>query len=264
MHAGGSVLAGQTNDEPCHLFDNGNADVVLRLEDTRLEGGAGSDGIPTVLTVTHPGMTAFKGMNSEGLVLCTNAIDNGERQLFGGVPRTCLAREILTRRTLPEAIELLEAVPRSIPLLYFLSQPGFGSAVIESAPSRLEIRQYTFPAPGADPSPSAVIAHGNVVRWLLPEAPDKKRAALETALKEQLVTSGVASADGGALLISQESALKALATKPVFVPGGTVEMFVCDPQSKTMRVRFMTDGISGGGCDFEYSEDEGTDRCFTC
>ena len=50
-------VAGQTNDEPCHLYDDGNADVVLRLEGS---DGAGAD-MPTALTVTHPGMTAFKG-----------------------------------------------------------------------------------------------------------------------------------------------------------------------------------------------------------
>jgi hypothetical protein len=61
IHAGGRIMAGQTNDEPCHLFDGGNADVVVRLEDT---ASASDARLPIVLTVTHPGMPAFKGMTS--------------------------------------------------------------------------------------------------------------------------------------------------------------------------------------------------------
>ena len=57
-------MAGQTNDEPYHLYDDGNADVVLRLEGS---DAAGAD-MPTALTVTHPGMTAFKGKYADRTV----------------------------------------------------------------------------------------------------------------------------------------------------------------------------------------------------
>ena len=283
VHVTGQIIAGQTNDEPCHLFDGGNADAVVRYVDTGEESAAtkNKDGegddiprlLPTALTVTHPGMLAFKGMNSAGLVLCTNAIDNGERQLFGGVPRTCLARELLTKRTLAEAVELLEAAPRSIPLLYFFSQPGMGSTVIESAPSKLIIKSHPYPdgeEPNRAPRDGAVIAHGNVIRWLgngnaaaaaARSKSDKKREALCAALLGQLAHERHPSRVS---MLSQEAAMAALATKPVFVPGGTLEMFVVDPHQLSMRVRFMTDTVSGGGVDFDVSEDGGADVTFNC
>ena len=188
-------------------------------------------------------------MNSCGLVMCTNAIDNGERQLFGGVPRTFLARKLLTCRTLPEAMELLNSVPRSIPLLYMLSQPGYGTVVVESCPSRLEIREHQIAAE------DTVITHGNVMQWLVPASADCKSDALKSSLQDQVAQEGQ---------MTCENALSALATKPVFVPGGTLEMFACDPQMLSMRVRFMTDTISGGGIDFQASEDLGSDLTFSC
>merc|ERR1712110_1122641 len=166
----GTLLAAQTNDEPSCFFASGNADVVLRLEGPDIDG--------SVLTLTHPGMVAFKGCNSHGLNVCVNAIDNGERNVFGGVPRPYVARELLTKHTLAEAVEFLRKVPKTFSLLYLLSQAGHGMVAIEAAPSQcLERWGHS----------GEILTWGNCLQMLggQPEEDHKSAACLESALVVQ-------------------------------------------------------------------------------
>jgi len=211
----GTLLAAQTNDEPNCFFDRGNADVLLRLQ------GTGIDGV--VLTLTHPGMVAFKGCNSHGLIVCINAIDNGERNLFAGVPRPYVARDLLTKHTLQEAVDFIRTVPKTFPLVYLLSQAGHGMVAIEAAPSQCK---ESWGKTGT------ILARGNCLQLLAeePEEDQKSKACLDLAVAAQQ--------DTGRIDVS--AAFEVLGASPVF-SSGTVETFVCESE-KGMYVKFMTDG----------------------
>lgn len=215
--ADGSILAAQTNDEPSFFFDGGNADCVVRLDGEGI--GAGGE----VLTLTHPGMVAFKGTNAAGLHLCVNAIDNGERDLFGGVPRPYVARELLTKQSLPEAVELLKHIPKTFPLVYVLSQVGYGCVAIETSPTQC-VESW-----GA---PCHFLCWGNSVQLLHEPADDKKRDSCLALLE---ATRGEATTDG----LSVAAAFGVLQEPPVFSEG-TLESFVCDAEA--LHVRFRTHG----------------------
>ena len=74
------------------------------------------------LIYTHPGYPAYMGMNSHGLAVLWQYIDNGERNLENGVPTVVLIREMLTKSTLTQAVTYLREVPHMIPNHFLLSQ----------------------------------------------------------------------------------------------------------------------------------------------
>jgi len=122
MTADGSLICGQTNDESLLEWAAGSLDQAIHHKDGESE----------VLIYTHPGIPAYMGMNSEGLCILWNYIDNGERGM--GVPTNVLIREVLCRKTLSEAVSFLEATPRSIPNNFLLAHPGEGICNVELFP----------------------------------------------------------------------------------------------------------------------------------
>lgn len=109
------IVAGQTNDEPLDLWVNGMHDLVI-LYDSKPD-----ENIPRALAYTHPGYAAYMGINSAGLSVLWQYVDNTERNLFGGVPTMALIREMLTYRTAESASEYLKRVPRAIPNTFILT-----------------------------------------------------------------------------------------------------------------------------------------------
>jgi len=118
------MICAENNDERPWEWDEARQDVVLHLID--------GDGLET-LTFTHPGIPAYMGMNSAGLVLMWMYIDNGDRA--DGLPSCAMTREVLTRRTLDEAVDYMRSVPHTMPNSFLLAHESDGICSIEAAPS---------------------------------------------------------------------------------------------------------------------------------
>lgn len=63
------------------------------------------------ITYVHSGLLTLAGMNSEGLGLCMNNLHNGEYRV--GVPYVVLAREMLEKTSIEDAIDALDRAERS-------------------------------------------------------------------------------------------------------------------------------------------------------
>lgn len=118
------LICAENNDERPWEWDEARQDVVLHLID--------GDGLET-LTFTHPGIPAYMGMNSAGLVLMWMYIDNGDRA--DGLPSCVMPREVLTRRTLDEAVDYMRSVPHTMPNSFLLAHKSDGICSVEAAPS---------------------------------------------------------------------------------------------------------------------------------
>lgn len=118
----GSLVCGQTNDESLIEWASGELDVVVH------HLGKGEE----TLIYTHPGIPAYMGMNQSGLCVLWNYIDNGERG--EGVPTNVIIRETLYKRSLSEAIDYLEEIPRSIPNNFLLAHKDEGICNVEYFP----------------------------------------------------------------------------------------------------------------------------------
>lgn len=123
--ADGGSICGQTNDE-----DLGEwipyLDVAVRH--TNADG-------PNALIYTHPGITAYMGMNDCGVSILWQYIDNGERAM--GVPTNCIIREVLFHESLEDAVAFLQRVPHCIPNHYLISSKSDGAASVECYPSQV-------------------------------------------------------------------------------------------------------------------------------
>lgn len=86
-----------------------------------------SDG--EILTLSVPGMISLNGMNSFGLAVCDNTLTQLRTDPHG-VPLFALYRLLLERRTLAEALTLIETTPHSVGLNWVIGDPN-GVAMIE-------------------------------------------------------------------------------------------------------------------------------------
>ncbi|HDZ21546.1 hypothetical protein LCGC14_0124000 [marine sediment metagenome] len=118
------LICAENNDERPWEWDEATHDVVLHLID--------EDGLET-LTYTHPGIPAYMGMNSAGLVLMWMYIDNGDRAY--ALPSCVMTRETLTKRTLDEAVDYLRSIPHTMPNSFLLAHESDGICSVEAAPS---------------------------------------------------------------------------------------------------------------------------------
>lgn len=103
------LLFGQNNDETPELWLNATLDKVYAL---RASPGSA---VPSALVYTHPGYSAYMGMNDAGVGVLWQYVDNGERALLHGVPTTPLLRELLTFTSVHDAVAYLRRTPRMIP-----------------------------------------------------------------------------------------------------------------------------------------------------
>lgn len=118
------LICAENNDDRPWDWDEARQDVVLHLID--------ADGLE-LLTYTHPGIPAYMGMNSAGLVLMWMYIDNGDRA--DGLPSCAMVREVLTKRSLDEAVEYMRSVPHTMPNSFLLAHGSDGICSVEAAPS---------------------------------------------------------------------------------------------------------------------------------
>ena len=107
---GSAVVLGQNNDEEPSQWLDGALDMVLQLTDS-------SARTPAVLAYTHPGYPPYMGINQHGVTVLWQYIDDGSRNLEGGVPTNILIRELLAQRSVGDALLLLESVPVAVPNL---------------------------------------------------------------------------------------------------------------------------------------------------
>ena len=128
----GGVICGQNNDELMADWLGGAADVIVHH--------TAGDGLQT-LPYTHAGVPAYMGMNSAGLCVTWMYIDDGERG--AGLPTCVLIRELLTMRSVQEAVDYLERTPHAVPNAFLLGHPE-GLCTVEAFPhSRIRVREGT-------------------------------------------------------------------------------------------------------------------------
>jgi len=119
------LITGQTNDEDVPGWLNGSTDVVIHSveDDTSLK----------TLYYTHPGTGAYMGMNSAGLTVLWQLIDDGSRtEEYIGVPTYAVLRELLTFHDADEAAKWLCAVPMAIPNNFMLSADGTAGRILRN------------------------------------------------------------------------------------------------------------------------------------
>ena len=122
----GDVICGQNNDEAIAGWLGGAADVIVHH--------TADDGLQTLI-YSHAGVPACMGMNSAGLCVTWMYIDDGERG--AGLPTCVLIRELLTTRSIAEAVDYLERTPRAVPNAFLLGHPEEGLRTVEVFPSRI-------------------------------------------------------------------------------------------------------------------------------
>jgi len=98
------------------------------------------DGMESLL-YTAPGTPCMAGMNGHGLCVLANTLFVPDNKFWDGVPTLAATRELLTKKTLPEAVEFIKSIPLAIPLNFVLCQPGYGVCNLEA--SHVEVVQIT-------------------------------------------------------------------------------------------------------------------------
>lgn len=125
--ASGDVYVGQNEDEALDPWLDGECSVLLSIEE---KGG------PEILTYAYAGIPAMKGLNSEGIALCINAILCEENQI--GVPSLVVTREILRQRTLSDAIGAIIRAKRANSLNYVIGHMSGEIYDVEAIPSGID------------------------------------------------------------------------------------------------------------------------------
>jgi hypothetical protein len=108
---GGTSLVAQNMDLPSH-YDGTQVLLCLRP----------SDG-PETMLFTPSGILGTTGLNHHGVAVCVNALPH-LRHRSSGLPVGFVIRGLLAKRTLADAVAMLEAVPHATGQNYLLGEPG--------------------------------------------------------------------------------------------------------------------------------------------
>jgi len=130
------VLIGQNWDWLLH-----SAQTLVVLEVRQDEG-------PDFVTVVEAGLLAKTGMNAAGLGLVTNALVTDADVGEPGLPYHVLLRAVLDCVTVTEALEVLQAGPRSSSANYLIAQASGVALNIEAAPGDFTRLYPLFPEDG--------------------------------------------------------------------------------------------------------------------
>jgi hypothetical protein len=126
-----SYLVGQTDEENPPYNLHGLLHMIQHVTD---EQGMES------LLYTAPGTPCMAGMNSHGLCVLANTLFVPDNRFWDGVPTLAATRELLTKSTLPAAVEYIRSLSLAIPLNFVLAQPGFGVANLEASHVEVQVR----------------------------------------------------------------------------------------------------------------------------
>jgi len=130
------VLIGQNWDWLLH-----SAQTLVVLEVRQDEG-------PDFVTVVEAGLLAKTGMNAAGLGLVTNALVTDADLGEPGLPYHVLLRAVLDCATITDALEMLQAGPRSSSANYLIAQAGGAALNIEAAPGDFTRLYPVYPEDG--------------------------------------------------------------------------------------------------------------------
>ena len=130
------VLVGQNWDWLLH-----SAQTLVVLEVRQDEG-------PDFVTVVEAGLLAKAGMNAAGLGLVTNALVTDADVGEPGLPYHVLLRAVLDCTTVTDALEVLQAGPRSSSANYLIAHAGGAALDIEAAPGDFTRLYPVYPEDG--------------------------------------------------------------------------------------------------------------------
>ncbi len=130
------VLIGQNWDWLLH-----SAQTLVVLEVRQDEG-------PDFVTVVEAGLLAKTGMNAAGLGLVTNALVTDADVGEPGLPYHVLLRAVLDCATVTDALQVLQAGPRSSSANYLIAHASGSALDIEAAPGDFTRLYPLFPEDG--------------------------------------------------------------------------------------------------------------------
>lgn len=232
----GDVICGQNNDELIAGWLGGAADVIVHH--------TADDGLQT-LAYTHAGVPAYMGMNAAGLCVTWMYIDDGERG--AGVPTCVLIRELLTMRSIADAVGYLERTPHAVPNAFLLGHPE-GLCTVEVFPrSRMRVREG-----------STLLWHANHILDAELAAADRQACNPEATTfgrcerMGELLREHHGRIDVGAAqrFLSDHGGRNAICQHPApdaEAPGKTLASMVFEPAAGTMHLAF------GNGCEEPYA-----------
>jgi isopenicillin-N N-acyltransferase like protein len=147
VREGRSSLVAQNMDLPSH-YDG--TQVLLRLRPT---GGA------ETMVFTPAGILGTTGLNQDGVAVCVNALPH-LRHRSSGLPVGFVLRGLLAKRTLADAVAVLQAVPHATGQNYLVGEPGVirdfecsAGQVSEVKPSGSLIKHTNHPLANEDIDP---------------------------------------------------------------------------------------------------------------
>jgi len=130
------VLIGQNWDWLLH-----SAQTLVVLEVRQDEG-------PDFVTVVEAGLLAKAGLNAAGLGLVTNALVTDADVGEPGLPYHVLLRAVLDCTTVTDALQVLQAGPRSSSANYLIAHAGGAALDIEAAPGDFTRLYPVYPEDG--------------------------------------------------------------------------------------------------------------------
>jgi len=224
----GQQLGGQNNDELPTLFPvDRRADVVYV--------STGPD-IPPALIYSHPGIPAYFGINSSGLSILTQTLDNDERDHEGGLPTNVMIREVLTKSGMDAALEYLKSVPKTIANSFTLMERDRVCSC-EIFLSKVVVREVRK---------TGWLTHSNHILYA-PEEDDTYLRFAVTKTKERLetITEQVKAVYAkGTAALNVASAQQVLSVPPV-LNEHTLLKIIFDPVALVAHVWHRWDGLDG-------------------
>jgi len=126
-----------------------NWDWLLHASQTLVVLEARQDDGPDFVTVVEAGLLAKAGLNAAGLGLVTNALVTEADVGAPGLPYHVLLRAILDCATVTQALEVLQAGPRSSSANYLIAHAGGAALDVEAAPGDFTRLYPLYPDQGA-------------------------------------------------------------------------------------------------------------------
>jgi isopenicillin-N N-acyltransferase like protein len=131
-----------------HAIIGQNWDWLLHAAQTLVVLEVRQDDGPDFVTVVEAGLLAKTGMNAAGLGLVTNALVTDADVGEPGLPYHVLLRAVLDCTTITDALEVLQAGPRSSSANYLIAQAGGAALNIEAAPGDFTRLYPVYPEDG--------------------------------------------------------------------------------------------------------------------
>jgi isopenicillin-N N-acyltransferase like protein len=141
-----AVVPAPGQDAPAIIGQNW--DWLLHAAQTLVVLEVRQDDGPDFVTVVEAGLLAKAGMNAAGLGLVTNALVTDADAGEPGLPYHVLLRAVLDCATVTEALEALQAGPRSSSANYLVAHASGSALDIEAAPGDFTRLYPLFPEDG--------------------------------------------------------------------------------------------------------------------